>query len=83
MSSSRPTDSPCRRTLSRVCSNAWFGLLGLSLSVLPDGSVTVALDHGQHLHTIFVDTVINDIRKPPQPRSTYIPPDDAMNLGHS
>jgi|688.fasta_scaffold76357_7 hypothetical protein len=60
-----------------------FGLLGLSVTTLPDRSVTVALDHGQHLHTILVDTVINNIGKPPQPRSTYIPPDDAMNLGVS
>ena len=27
LSSSQPTDSPYRRTLSRVCSNAWFSLL--------------------------------------------------------
>ena len=26
LSSSQPTDSPYRRTLSRVCSNAWFAL---------------------------------------------------------
>jgi hypothetical protein len=25
LSSSQPKDSPCRRTLSRVCSNAWLG----------------------------------------------------------
>jgi hypothetical protein len=31
---------------------AWFGLLGLSLAALPHSSVTVALDHGQHLQTI-------------------------------
>jgi hypothetical protein len=28
LSSSQPTDSPYRRTLSRVCSNAWFCLPG-------------------------------------------------------
>jgi hypothetical protein len=60
-----------------------FGLLGLSFTVLPDGSVTVALNHGQQLYTILVYTVINDIGKPTQPRGTYIPPDDGMNLVHS
>ncbi len=28
LSSSQPIDSPYRRTLSRVCSNAWLALLG-------------------------------------------------------
>ncbi len=82
LGSSQPTTSPHRRTLSRVCSNALFGLLGLLLTALPDGSVTIGLDHGQHLHTIFVDTVINNIGEPPQSRSTYISPDHSMNLGH-
>lgn len=60
-----------------------FGLLGLSLTTLPHSSVTVALDYGQHLQTIFVDTVIDDIGEPPQSRRTHVPPDDAMYLGHT
>ena len=37
LSSSQPTDSPYRRTLSRVCSNAWFALLQLLNRTLQRG----------------------------------------------
>jgi hypothetical protein len=70
-----------RPACSRVRCIAWFGLLGLSLAGLPHSSVTVSLDHGQHLQTICVHTVIDDIREAPQSRRTHVPPDDAMYLG--
>ena len=60
-----------------------FGLLGLSLAALPHSSVTVSLDHGQHLQTVCVHTVIDDIGEAPQSRRTHVPPDDAMYLGHT
>ena len=60
-----------------------FGLLAHSLAALPHSSITAALDHGQHLQTIFVDTVIDDIGEAPQSRRTHVPPDDAMYLGHT
>jgi hypothetical protein len=60
-----------------------FGLLGLSLAALPHSSVTVSLDHGQHLQTVCVYTVIDDIGEAPQSRRTHVPPDDAMYLGHT
>lgn len=75
-------DLPHRPILSRVRCIALFGLLGLSLAALPHSSVTVALDHGQHLQTIFVDTVIDDLDEAPQSRRTHVPPDDAVYLGH-